>query len=145
MVHVFFPFYLLTIIASFFLVITVVYSFLLKVYIDWYYHMYVITTRKILEIACIPFFSDIMNDVILDQVRVTEVDARTNGFFNEILDVGDVVITFDRPSHEGQFVLRNVPQPREVGTALGDEFETLMHALSVWFRKGKSPRHVKFS
>ena len=28
-----------------------------KAIVDWYYHIYIVTTRKILEVKCIPFFA----------------------------------------------------------------------------------------
>lgn len=106
-----------------------------KLTVDWYYHLYVVTTRKILEICCQPFFSDMVNDVFLDQVRTTEIDVTILTMVHEFLDMGDVVIVFDRPSHEMVFTLSNIENPRAVGAMLGDALEELMQGGGVWMKK----------
>jgi len=43
-----------------------------KVFVDWYYHLYIVTDRKVAEVYCKPFFAESINEVRLDQVRCTE-------------------------------------------------------------------------
>ncbi|MFA5932789.1 MAG: hypothetical protein WCV81_00815 [Microgenomates group bacterium] len=88
---------------------------------DWYFHSYIITNKKILEIAFSPFTSCIMNEVLLEQVRVTEVDMQTNGMLYDLLGIGNVLITFDRPTHSQEFELKNVKNYRKVGHLLCHE------------------------
>lgn len=116
-----------------------------KLIVDWYYHLYVITNRKILEIRISPLFADEINDVFLDQVRTTEVDAAIGSFLNELLDMGSITISFDRPSKDKVFILHDIINPREVGIFLGDELEKLMHTAPVWFQKDKTPEHIKYT
>lgn len=85
-----------------------------KLVVDWYFNFYVVTNRKILEIKYSPLFSGQTNKVLLDQVRCTEIDAKINGFFHEILDIGDISITFDRPTHQEEFILSDIKDPKEV-------------------------------
>lgn len=86
--------------------------------IHWYFHLYLITTKKIIEVRYNPLFSEISNSVLLEQLRCTEIDAEMHGFISEILDLGNVAITFDRPTHQEQFILKNVRSPRKVANHL---------------------------
>ena len=90
-------------------------SFITKVIIDWYFHLYILTSKKILEVWYTPLASHVVNDILLDKVSCTEIDSRVHGFLNELLDVGDVVITFDRPTHQEEFVLSDIEQCDKVG------------------------------
>src|SRR3990167_3005029 len=87
---------------------------LTKLLIDWYFNFYVVTNRKILEIRYAPLVSKQINKVLLDQVRCTEIDSKTDGLLNEMLDVGDITMTFDRPTHREEFVFTSVKDPKEV-------------------------------
>lgn len=120
-------------------------SALSKQTIDWHYHFYVITTRRIVEIIATPFFYDVINDIFLDQVRTTEVDVKIPNFIFELLNIGDVVISFDRPSHDAIFVLKSISDPYSVGMCLGDTLEEMMKSTSVWFKRGEMPEHIKFT
>src|SRR5258708_4129457 len=96
---------------------------LTKVFSDWYYHIYVITNRKIMEIITVPSSSNVINEVFLDQVRTTEVDTKINNFFGELINLGDVKISFDRPSHDEVFLIKNIYNPTTTGIYLGDLLE----------------------
>lgn len=97
-----------------------------KIFIHWYFHMYIVTSRKLLEINYSPLDTLVENEVLLDQVRCTEVDMQRGGFIHEILDFGTVRITFDRPTHQQEFVLSNIKSHRKIGVLLSNmlvEFE----------------------
>lgn len=115
--------------------------------INWYYHFYVITSRKILEVKCLPFYSDTYSDVFLDQVRTTEVDSRIGNIVDEFLDIGDVQIIFDRPSHEKEFILKNIHDPWNTSKLVGDALENVMNPSPVWFTKLSQNKgdYIKFS
>lgn len=110
------------------------FAFILKSIVDRYYHLFIITTRKILEIRCIPFFSDHHDNVFLDQVRTTEVDTNIGTFIHELLDMGDVTIAFDRPSHERVFTVKNIKNPRETAAFLANKLEQGMAEPTIWFK-----------
>ena len=90
----------------------------LKVIIEWYFHMFIVTNKKILEIVYIPLSSYTVNDVFLEQVKCTEIDIRMSGFLREMLGIGDIAMTFDRPTHREEFVLSNMTHARQVGSLL---------------------------
>lgn len=116
-----------------------------KIIIDWYFHIYAITTRKIIEIRSVPFFGEYIDDLFLDQVRTTEVDAKIPSFFHELLNMGNVTVGFDRPSHDKVFALFNISKPRQTAMYLSDALEELMKPSQVWFQEGKPNEHVRIS
>lgn len=124
-------------ISAILLVLCVSITVIKKFIIDSIFHLYIVTNRKILEVQCRPMFTDSINDVFLDQVRTTEVDAKKNGILNEILNVGDVAIAFDRPSHDKEFILENISNPRETGNLISSELKSMMHATPIWFQPRK--------
>lgn len=98
-----------------------------KIYIHWYFHMYIITTRKLLEVNYSPLDTLVENEVLLDQVRCTEVDMQRGGLIHELLDFGTIRVTFDRPTHQQEFVLANIKSHRKIGILLSNmlvDFET---------------------
>ena len=133
-------------IISFTLIALMLISFAIsKTFVDWYYHIYIVTTRKILEVKCIPFFSDTIDNVFLDQVRTTEVDTVIPSFIHELLDIGSVTVAFDRPSHDEVYTLSNIKDPRETARFLADSLENLMRPAPVWFGPEKSTDVIKFT
>jgi hypothetical protein len=100
------------------LFMSVLLTFITKSIMDWYFHLYILTSRKILEVWYAPLYSHVMNDVLLDQVNCTQIDFRRNGFLNELLDMGNVVLTFDRPTHQEEFVFRDVSKCYKLGVFL---------------------------
>lgn len=110
-------------------------SIFAKIIVEWYFHVYIITTRKILEISYAPLCSQITNEVLLDQVRCTEVDTKIHGIIGEIVDKGDVIVTFDRPTHEEEFIISDINKPEALGMFLGDMLTTLHPTAQIphWF------------
>ncbi|MBI1982119.1 MAG: hypothetical protein HYW64_01855 [Candidatus Levybacteria bacterium] len=123
-------------------------SLITKLIIDWYYHLYIVTTRKILEVCYSPLSSYKINDVLLDQVKCTEIDTKTNGILNELIDMGDITITFDRPTHQEEFIFTDIKNPKEMGIFLGN---TLIDSVrqnigaTVWYRPKKKPGLFRFT
>ncbi|OGK19447.1 hypothetical protein A3G67_00605 [Candidatus Roizmanbacteria bacterium RIFCSPLOWO2_12_FULL_40_12] len=117
-----------------FLILVSTTSIVLKIIADWHYHLYVFTTKRILQVNCAPLFSHSINDVQLDQVRITEIDVRIKGFINELLDMGDVIIAFDRPSHEETFVIANIKDPSTTGILLANTVKLMMESAPIWFQ-----------
>lgn len=126
------------------LVITTIASSLLaKLWVDNYFHIYIVTTRKILKIRSRPMFTDTVDDVFLDQVRTTEIDIKTDNFIKKILNIGDVVIAFDRPSHDEEFILKDIKDPKKTGDLLCRELENMMYESPIWFEPRKKDHPFK--
>lgn len=120
------------------LLVIIALSFITKIITDWYYHLYILTNRKILEVWYTPLASHAVNDVHLDKVNCTEIDLKVDGFVHELMDVGDVVITFDRPTHQEEFVLKDIHKPDKVEKFLTRSFmdhETKDSLSPMWFRE----------
>lgn len=109
----------LTAVLGFLVIINIGLFLLGKIILDWYFHIYVITNRKILELSYSPFGNCIISDILLDQVKCTEVDMGSPGFFYQLFDIGNIAITFDRPTHQQEFILEKIKDYRQVGSHLG--------------------------
>lgn len=95
-----------------------------KILMQWYFHLYIVTSRKILEIMYSPLDALIENEVLLDEVRCTEVDMKTAGIISELLDIGSVTVTFDRPTHQQEFSFSNIKEYRKIGIFLSQHLTT---------------------
>ena len=95
-------------------------TIIIKSVINWYFHLYIVTNHKLLEIDYKPFFAESISDILLDLVRCTEIDIHTDGIINQIFNKGDIYITFDRPTHEEGFVLKNIRSPRQTSVLLSE-------------------------
>lgn len=118
-----------------------------KTLVEWAFHLYIITNRKLLELRHSPIASSAVDDVLLDQVRCTEVDTHTEGVLEQFLDVGNIDITFDRPTHQHEFMIRNVEHYQQVGALLRDALiapRNQQTTDNIWFsgypKGGKNAR-----
>lgn len=103
--------------------------------VHWYFHIYTITNHKIIEIRYSPLSSEISNSILLDQLRCTEIDAELHGFIAELFDIGNVTITFDRPTHQEEFTLKNIRSPRKTANLLSSKLHMLpQDNKSMWTR-----------
>lgn len=111
---------------------------LIREMVHWYFHVYIVTTKKILEVRYNPLFSELSSSVLLDQLRCTEIDAEMRGFVSELIDLGNVEITFDRPTHQEEFILRNIRSPRKIANHLSAHLHGNKQELDgnheVWFK-----------
>lgn len=116
----------------------------LKEIVHWYLHVYIITTKKLLEVRYSPLLSEAINSVLLDQVRCTEIDADLNGIISEQLNLGNVSITFDRPTHQDFFVIKNVRAPRAISNLLSLELHknAMQETQNLWVRKNGNLSYV---
>jgi hypothetical protein len=132
--------------ASFTLIASILIA--IHVYIKWFYHFYIVTNRKILEVQYIPFTSYMTYDVLLDQVKCTEVDVSTEGLVNHLFDIGTVSITFDRPTHQQEFKCINIKHYQQVGTFLSTHLIAPLNAhktTPVWFRSNDESKGLIFT
>ena len=148
-----FPFasrYLYLLISGILVVLIFISSTIIKSIVDWYFNFYIATNRRIIEVSYKPLSSREINEVLLDQVKCTEIDSKVEGVINEFLDIGDVIVTFDRPTHQEEFVFASVSDPKGIETDLENAFSNNTafennHASpkdgdgdSGWFVKGKT-------
>lgn len=122
------------------LLVSIAISLITKTIVDWYLHVYILTNRKILELQYTPLTSYSVNDVMLDRVNCTEIDLRTHGFLNELIDMGDVLITFDRPTHEEEFILKDIQKSHQLANFLVQHLidgnrHNLPPYQPIWFKK----------
>lgn len=80
-----------------------------------------------------------MNDILLDKVNCTEIDLRRTGFVNELIDMGDVAITFDRPTRQEEFVLKDIESSYRLGIFLTKQLldhkgTSLQQSQTIWLR-----------
>ncbi|MBU2632142.1 hypothetical protein KKG52_00330 [Patescibacteria group bacterium] len=127
-------------------------TFLIKQVTDWYFQVYVVTSKRIAEISTAPLFSHKINGVLLDQVRCTEIDVEINGTINQILDIGKISLTFDRPTHQEEFIINGIKNPSKVGAYIQDLIEKVStgdnkvkSSKLQWFtdRTSKRPRLIE--
>jgi len=129
--------------SSVFVVILITLSAIAKIVVDWHCHFYILTTNRILEVCYKPLFSNYINNVILNQVKSTEIDIEKTGIINQLLDMGNVIITFDRPTHQEEFRLMNIEDPKETGFLMSDALDiekTDMMDAPIWY-KSKNEEH----
>jgi hypothetical protein len=72
------------------------------------------------------------------------VDIQIQSFWHELFNIGDIALSFDAPSHGTLIVLKNIDHPK-IGILLADQLEEMMNPSKVWFQKGSTPEHIKFT
>ncbi|MEM4271140.1 MAG: hypothetical protein QXO70_03550, partial [Candidatus Pacearchaeota archaeon] len=117
---------------------------------DWHCHFYLLTNRRVLEVSYKPLFSNTINNVILNQVKSTEIDIEKKGFINQLFDIGNVIITFDRPTHREEFCFMNIKDPRSVGFLLADVLDMNKTKLDlmvnpVWYRSRENEKPYRIT
>lgn len=136
--------YLFLLLPAFLLMSVFILSVSLRSIIEWYFNIYVITNKKIMEISYNPLSSQQVNEVLLDQVKCTEIDIRTEGFLNDILDIGHVIVTFDRPTHQEEFVFDYVESPRQIeayleGALYGSTQQNIDYQNTLYIKDKNAP------
>jgi hypothetical protein len=119
------------------------------IFLSWYFHFYIVTSRKILEVRMLPFLYCNISDVFLDQVRCTEIDIKKDGLVRVLVNMGDIILTFDRPTRQEEFILTNIHDPEAVGLFLGDTIEMLrLESESnplIWYKDKSPPHHFRIT
>ncbi|MDO8269424.1 MAG: hypothetical protein Q7T54_02000, partial [Candidatus Levybacteria bacterium] len=99
--------------------------------IHWSFHLYIATTKQIIEVRYSPLFSHVVNSVLLDQIRCTEIDVEMHGLIPELIGIGNVELTFDRPTHKEEFVIRGVRSPRKIANLLSAQLHQGAPSLRI--------------
>lgn len=118
-----------------------------KTFIDWYFHVYIVTSKKILKVRYSPFTSINIVSIILDQVKCTEIDTQTNGFLKSVLNIGNITITFDRPTHQEALVFYDIENYLKVGDFLRNFLDTSkfkQKTTEVWYKSKKNPKKFEY-
>lgn len=108
-----------------------IFSVVIKFFVDWYFHLYVITNRKLLEVCYKPFFSKDICVIPLDQMRCVEVSVTTHGFIKTLLDIGDVSIKLDLLTHQDIFTMKNIVSPQKTGIDLTEALNNIIVARVI--------------
>src|SRR3990167_2606258 len=135
-------------ISSSLVILLLVSSIIIKLMVDWHCHFYILTTNRILEVCCKPLFSNYINNVILNQVKSTEIDIEKTGIINQLLDMGNVIITFDRPTHQEEFRLMNIKDPKEIGFLMSDALDIEkpdMMDAPIWYKPKNESHRFKIT
>ena len=105
-------------VSVFFLVVVLANIIAVRELIHWCYHLYIATNKQLIEVRYSPLLSHAINSVLLDQIRCTEIDVEMYGIIPELIGIGNVAITFDRPTHKEEFVIRGIRSPRAIANLL---------------------------
>lgn len=111
--------------------------------IHWSFHLYVATNKQIIEVHYNPLFSHAVNSVLLDQIRCTEIDVSMYGLIPELIGIGNVELTFDRPTHKEEFVIRGVRSPGDIANLLSAQLHQGIPTQPQPFRQTTQPLWVK--
>lgn len=79
-------------------------------FIDYYYDLFIVTDRRLLDIDQNSLFARKINELALEQVE--DVSAETNGVFRSLFDYGD--ITVQSAGAKDKFIFNGILHPREV-------------------------------
>lgn len=121
--------------------------------IDSYYHIFIVTNRKLLEVRFLPFAQSVVNEILLDQVKCTELDMKCDGFIHNIFNIGSVMLTFDRPTHQEVFLIPHISDYRKIGMIISQVIVAQrqvvkenqnMEAKEIWFKVPNQENKYKF-
>ncbi len=127
-------------ISAFFLIILVGSIASIRDLIHWSFHLYIATNKQIIEVHYSPLLSEAINSVLLDQIRCTEIDVEMYGLVPELLGIGNVELTFDRPTHKEEFVIRDIRSPRKIANLLSAQIHQSpqarkLESQQLWVRE----------
>lgn len=128
-------------------ILSVYFGLVSKILIDWYFHLYILTTKKVAEIAYRPLFSQMINDILIDQVRCTEIDTEIHGMLYELINIGDIIITFDRPTHQEELIFKNVSDPTALAHLIRKTFDIPKSESSqtIWYHTKHGSKPFRFT
>lgn len=137
----------ITLSLSFFLLVTLIGgTAAIRDLIHWSFHIYIATSKQIIEVHYSPLLSEAVNSVLLDQIRCTEIDVEMYGFIPELLGIGNVELTFDRPTHKEEFVIRDIRSPRKIASLLSGQIHQSPQVVSqpstlLWTRGDENNKY----
>ncbi len=105
---------ILVMITSAYLLLIV--SFLTVAFINYYYDIYLVTDRRLVDIDQISLFHREINELALEEVQ--DVTTKNQGIFSSLFDYGMVII--ETAAAREKFVFNSVLHPREISTIILD-------------------------
>lgn len=131
------------------IIFLVILSLFAQILINWFYHIYIVTDRKLLEIKYFPMSAYVSNEVLLDQIKCTEVDMNTKGILYQLFNIGNITVSFDRPTHMQEFVMLNIKNYRQVGKLLTNKLVTKTESPAekskqLWTKKNDGTGKISF-
>ncbi len=136
--------------STFFLVVLIGSIASLRDLIHWSFHLYIATNKQIIEVHYSPLVSEAINSVLLDQIRCTEIDVEMYGLIPELIGIGNVELTFDRPTHKEEFIIKDIRSPRKIANLLSAQIhqspQTVQkYSQQLWLKeKELKPNKYKF-
>lgn len=133
--------------SAFFLVMLITGMISVRVLVHWSFHMYIVTNKQIIEVHYNPLISHAINSVLLDQIRCTEIDVEMYGIIPELLGIGNVEITFDRPTHKEEFIIKDIRSPRTIANLLSAQIHQVGNSnrqqtiQPLWARELKTNKY----
>ncbi len=127
--------------GTFFLIILITGLLAVRDLIHWSFHMYIATTKQLIEVHYNPLISHAINSVLLEQIRCTEIDVEMYGIIPELLGIGNVEVTFDRPTHKEIFIIKDIRSPRTIANLLSAQIhqaqgsDRKQQAQPLWARE----------
>lgn len=88
--------------------------FVFQHFIDYYLDLWIVTTKRILNIEQTGLFTRTVSELRLN--RIQDVTSIINGFFHTILDFGDVEI--QTAGQKTRFVFEEIPHPTRVSKSI---------------------------
>ncbi len=122
--------------GTFFLTVLITGLLAVRDLIHWSFHMYIATNKQLIEVHYNPLISHAINSVLLEQIRCTEIDVEMYGIIPELLGIGNVEITFDRPTHKEVFIIKDIRSPRAIANLLSAQIH---QTLGPGQRQGLQP------
>ena len=98
----------------FWYILLVVYA--IEHYIEWYFNVYVVTDRRVVDIDFAPLFSKKISETTYDKIEDTSFTM--NNFIQTLFNFGDVFL--QTAAEQREFEFRNVPNPARVQDILSD-------------------------
>jgi hypothetical protein len=121
--NILFPTLLLGIIL---IILLLAMSLVINFFVNWYFHVYIVTSRKLLEVCYKPFSSKEICVIPLDQMRCIEITTVTHGFIKTLLDIGNVSIRLDLLTHQNIFTIEHISSPQKTGIYLTELLNDLI-------------------
>jgi len=81
-----------------------------RAFVDYYFDLAIITTKRIIDVDQLGFFTQTVSEAELDQIQ--DVTARQSGFWQTIFDFGDVSV--QTAAEKPRFIFEAVPHPYKV-------------------------------
>jgi len=128
--------YLIVILTIFLLCI---FSALLYGFVDYYLDVYIVTDRRVVDIAQNGFFKREISELHLHQVQ--DVNARVDGFFETLLHFGDVYV--QTAGERENFVFKSVPHPYAIARQIIDLNESHLEEEEDEQKRFDRPSHKK--